>query len=724
MPRLLLVSNRLPVTVKADARESMVIPSSGGLATGLRGPHQRSDGLWIGWPGDTSKLKPAQLAQVNQELADLKTVPVQLTASEVSRFYEGFSNGVLWPLFHYLLQRVPIDVHDWDAYRRVNYRFADAVIAQYREGDLIWVHDYQLTLVPGILRKALPRAKIGFFLHIPFPATDVFRILPWREEILDGMLGADLVGFHTYGYLRHFAKSIVRSLDASFSIDRIPYQGRTVRLGVFPMGIDVASFEKLATDDDVLAQVRSIREEAKGQQLFLGVDRLDYTKGIQYRLFAMERLLEREPKLRGRVRLIQVAVPSRERVDAYASFRRQVDETVGRINGTYGSVGQAPIHYLYRSFSQRQITALYRAADVMMVTPLRDGMNLVAKEFVASRTDGDGVLVLSEFAGAHSELGEAITVNPYDIEGMAASFKRALRMPEEERRSRMRTLRERIQRHDVHRWADSFIATMEHLPQAEPIGDTPSTHVEIEDLLERLREAPSLALFLDYDGTLAPLELLPEMAVPTKEVKALLASLTHRSRPTHVSVVSGRTRESLDEWLGDLPIALYAEHGAWGRDHGQSWSPMRELQSEWKAALRPILNDFTDRTPGSRTEEKWSSIAWHYRMADAEFGPVQARELATYLTDILSNAPVEVIHGHKVVEIRQQGIHKGIIVDRVLERIQPALVLAIGDDRTDEDMFRALPPNGIAIHVGQGRSAAQYRLADPSAVSVLLRALI
>ncbi|WP_394844431.1 bifunctional alpha,alpha-trehalose-phosphate synthase (UDP-forming)/trehalose-phosphatase [Pendulispora brunnea] len=724
MPRLLLVSNRLPVTVKADPRGVTVTPSAGGLATGLSGPHRSSDGLWIGWPGDVSKLKPEQLARVNQELAELKTVPVQLSASEVARYYEGFSNGVLWPLFHYLLHRIPIDVHDWDSYRRVNQRFADAVIAQYREDDLIWVHDYQLTLVPGILRKALPRAKIGFFLHIPFPATDIFRILPWREEILDGMLGADLVGFHTYGYLRHFAKSIVRTLDASFSIDRVPYQGRTIRLGVFPMGIDVAAFEKLANDEDVIAQVTGMREQAKGQQIFLGVDRLDYTKGIQRRLLAMERLLEREPRLRGRVRLVQVAVPSREKVDAYASFRRELEETVGRINGAYGSVGQTPIHYLYRSFSQKQVTALYRAADVMLVTPLRDGMNLVAKEFVASRTDGDGVLVLSEFAGAFAELGEAITVNPHDLDGMVAAYKHALRMPEEERRSRMRTLRERIQRHDVHRWADSFIATLEHMPRAEPLGDESSTSAEIEDLVERIREAPSLALLLDYDGTLAPIERVPELAAPTKEVKALLASLTHRSRPTDVNVVSGRTRESLEEWLGDLPISMYAEHGAWGRERGQSWVPMRELNSEWKNSLRTILNDFTDRTPGSRIEEKWASIAWHYRMADAEFGPLQARELATYLTDILSNAPVEVIHGHKVVEIRQQGIHKGIIVDRVLERAQPAFVLAIGDDRTDEDMFRALPPSGVAIHVGKGRSAATYRLADPAAVASLLRALI
>lgn len=458
MARLLLVSNRLPVTVKADGRGVSVTASSGGLATGLRGPHERSNGLWLGWPGDVSKLKPEQLASVESELANLKTVPIHLSASEVARYYEGFSNGVLWPLFHYLLHRVPIDGHDWDTYRRVNERFADVVAAQYREGDLVWIHDYQLTLVPALLRKRVPRAKIGFFLHIPFPATDVFRILPWREEIIRGILGADLVGFHTYEYLRHFAKSIVRTTGAGISFDQVHYEGRTVQLGVFPMGIDVDAYEKLVSDQDVLEQVRGMRAQASGQRILLGVDRLDYTKGIQRRLLAMERLLEREPQLRGKVRLVQIAVPSREKVDAYASFRRQVDETVGRINGTFGSVGQVPIHYLYRSFSQRQVAALYRAADVMLVTPLRDGMNLVAKEFVAAQDPEDpGVLVLSRFAGAVGQMPDALLVNPNSPEDVADALKRALTMDRAERVRRWTALFETVQREDVSWWRDAFV---------------------------------------------------------------------------------------------------------------------------------------------------------------------------------------------------------------------------------------------------------------------------
>jgi trehalose 6-phosphate synthase/phosphatase len=722
--RLLLVSNRLPVTVRIDAKRVTVAASSGGLATGLKGPHERSAGLWIGWPGDVSKTTPDQLKTIEKALGELRAVPVHLTSGEVARYYESFSNGVLWPLFHYLSDRIPVDTHDWDTYRRVNEKFADAVAKEHRPGDTVWVHDYQLLLVPGLLRARIPDAKIGFFLHIPFPATDVFRILPWRTEILEGMLGADLIGFHTFGYMRHFAKSIVRTLGVVFDIDRVPYKGRVVHLGAYPMGVDAADFARLAGTEDVIAQVNGIREASQDQKVLLAVDRLDYTKGIQRRLVAFERLLEREPKLRGKIRFIQVAVPSREKVEAYAQFRSKVEEAVGRINGAYGSVTQVPIHYMYRSFSAGQVAALYRAADVMLVTPLRDGMNLVAKEFVATRTDGDGVLVLSEFAGAFSELGEALSVNPYDIAGMAAAFKRALSMPEAERRTRMAALRARVSRHDVHHWADTFIDKLEDLPRSAGTLDSWTAPDALAALVERIRRAPDVALLLDYDGTLRGFVSSPELATPPEALTELLLALS-RKPGVEVCIVSGRTRESLESLVGALPIALCAEHGAWFRSAGGSWAALREVVPAWKESVRHILEEFTDRTPGSRIEEKSSTIAWHYRTADEEFGPMQARELAVHLIDLLTNTPVEVIQGDMVVEIRQQGIQKGLAVEKVLRdrtrtnRHLP-LFVALGDDRTDEDLFAALPEDAIALHVGPSPSRAPHRLADvPSALAFL-----
>lgn len=727
MARLILVSNRLPVTVRSEQGRVSVAPSAGGLATGLRGPHERSGGLWIGWPGDVSRFSAEQMRDLRARLDALSTVPVYLTSGEVARYYEGFSNGVLWPLFHYMMDRVRLDSKEWGDYERVNAKFADAVIQHYRPGDIIWVHDYQLSLVPMLIRKRLPSAKIGFFLHIPFPSSELIRVLPWREHILEGLLGADLVGFHTYAYARHFSTACARVLGAQLSIDRIVFGGRQVELGVFPMGIDVEQFTSLARDDGVREEVARLKHDAKGQQIVLGVDRLDYTKGIPQRLRALERILEREPSLRKSFRFVQVAVPSRTKVKAYADLRRSVDEMVGRINGAFGSMTDMPVHYLYRGYSMRNLVALYKAADVMLVTPLRDGMNLVAKEFVASRDDEQGVLVLSEFAGAMSELGEAVLTNPWDSDGLSRAIKLALAMPLDERAGRMRALRQRVLTHDVHTWANSFIEKLENVPGVERMPNTnssapPSTQTM---LVAQMKSASALLLLLDYDGTLVDLKSTPEMAAPDAELVALLSDLTRRAK-TDVRLVTGRSRESIAGFVGHLPLTIYAEHGAWARPAGDDeWRMLQPLQLEWKDSIRPILEEFVDRTPGARLEEKYASLAWHYRLSDATVGPLQARELAAHLTDVLSNAPVEVLHGEKVIEVRQLGVNKGHVVELAIgEASDDALVVAFGDDRTDEDMFEALPEGALAIHVGPRPSIAPYRLDSPAAARALLASLI
>jgi trehalose 6-phosphate synthase/phosphatase len=463
--RVLIVSNRLPIAVRATGGSIHLTASSGGLATGLRPRHESSGGLWIGWPGDVSALSPAERAELDRQLGERRVVPVHLSRDWVERYYHGFANRVLWPLFHYLIDRVPVDATGWDAYRQVNEAFAEVVAREYREGDTLWIHDYQLMLLPEMLRRRLPAARIGFFLHIPFPSSEVFRILPWRSEILNGVLGADLVGFHTWSYLRHFLASLLHVQGVESEIDRVRVGDRIVQVGVFPMGVDAAAFSHTAQSDEVLAALATIRRDAGGRQIVLGIDRLDYTKGIPRRLVAIERLLGRHPALRDRVRYIQVAVPSRGGVDSYQRFKREVEETVGRINGKVGTLGSTPVHYIYRSVTHTDLVALYRAADVMLVTPLRDGMNLVAKEFVASRVDEAGVLVLSEFAGAAAELDGALTVNPYDVDGVARAVHRALTMPGDESTMRMRGLRQRVAERDVHTWASSFL---EHLEAARP----------------------------------------------------------------------------------------------------------------------------------------------------------------------------------------------------------------------------------------------------------------
>ncbi|HUE88143.1 MAG TPA: bifunctional alpha,alpha-trehalose-phosphate synthase (UDP-forming)/trehalose-phosphatase [Vicinamibacterales bacterium] len=468
--RLLIVSNRLPVSALVSDGVVRLSAADGGLATGLRPWHQSSSGLWIGWPGDVSRFSPMQQAQLDDQLRAGGIAAVHLTSDHVDRYYHGFANRVLWPLFHYLIDRVPLNAAGWDAYRAANEAFATVVAREYQPGDVIWVHDYQLLLLPALLRQRLPEARIGFFLHIPFPASEVFRVLPWRAEILQGLLGADLIGFHTRAYTRYFTNALERILGVVAEGEFVHAGGRAIRLGAYPMGIDADRFAALARDAEVQAEAATIRSDAGDRQIVLGVDRLDYTKGIPRRLEAIEHLLGEEPELADGMRFIQVAVPSRGEVDSYQRFKRLVEEAVGRINGARSTIRSTPVHYVHRSVTERQLVALYCAADVMLVTPLRDGMNLVAKEFVATRVNDDGVLVLSEFAGAAAELDSALIVNPYDVESVAGTIKRALTLPAAERRDRMARLRERVHGYDVHAWAREFV---EHLGGAP--GDAAAT---------------------------------------------------------------------------------------------------------------------------------------------------------------------------------------------------------------------------------------------------------
>lgn len=725
-PRILLVANRLPSTFRFQGEQIKILPSGGGLATGLRTPHERSGGLWFGWPGDVRRLSPEHRASLDAELAARRLVPVHLTASQVDRFYLGYSNGVLWPLFHYLLDRLPRENDDWEEYEQVNERFAETVAGQYRAGDIVWIHDYQLLLVPRFLRQKLPDARIGFFLHIPFPSSEVFRILPKRAELLQGMLGADLIGFHTPTYMRHFSMSLLRILGLEVDVDRVWHEGREIRLGAYPMGIDADSFDALARDPEVRREAEELRQESGGARIILAVDRLDYSKGLPRRLAAFSRLLEREPALRGKVRLIQVAVPSRTELKAYEEYKRGVDELVGRINGKFGTARHVPIHYLNTGFTQRQLASFYCAADVMAVTPLRDGLNLVAKEYIASRVEGDGVLVLSELAGAATELSEALLVNPYDVDGVAGAFSTALKMDRAEQVRRLAPLRSRVATYNVHRWVATFLEDLETftLPRTRE-HIFPTSSVARAELLARMRQAERLILFLDYDGTLVPLVARPEAAAPDPELLRLLTLLA--SRPgVSLHLLSGRRREDMEEWLGSLPATLHAEHGLCSRSPGSdTWMQNLTSSDAWKSRVRPILEEFVKTTPRSMIEEKTAGLVWHYRNAEQAFAVGQAKELRLLLIELLSNVPVQVIPGNKVVEVRVQGADKGNIVARILgAETDPVLPVAFGDDRTDEDMFSALPAGGVAVHVGYGESSAQYRLPEPSAVRSFLAGIV
>jgi trehalose 6-phosphate synthase len=467
---LVVVANRLPVdvTVGEDGAPSWT-RSPGGLVTALEPVVQQSDGAWVGWGGSADlELEPF-------DADDMRLVPVKLTEDDLTFYYEGFSNDTLWPLYHDVIQPPTFHRQWWDAYQRVNRRFADAAAAQAAPGATVWVHDYQLQLVPKFLRELRPDVRIGYFHHIPFPPLEIFAQLPWRLQVVEGLLGADLIGFQRGGDAANFVRVVRRLTDRTTRGQMITLTGsdgrveRHVRAAAFPISIDSKAFDRLARTPEVQQRAKEIRAELGDPQvLLLGVDRLDYTKGIRHRIKAFEELLEDGRMTVPESTLVQVASPSRENVGAYQQLREEVEAQVGRINGEHGELGHAAVHYMHHSYPMEEMAALYLAADVMLVTALRDGMNLVAKEYIAARSDDRGALVLSEFTGAADELGgAAILVNPHDIAGLKNAIQHAANIDPREARKRMRRLRRRVLENDVAHWSESFLSVLTAVPVRE-----------------------------------------------------------------------------------------------------------------------------------------------------------------------------------------------------------------------------------------------------------------
>jgi len=719
--RLIVVSNRLPLALRRVGEAWRTERSSGGLASALDPVLKRTGGLWFGWPGDSTGPEAARDEQLSSWRKKHGYVAVELPTDVARNFYEGYANQTLWPLFHNFPTNVEFDPAGWKAYVEANHHFRDRVLEILEPGDLVWVHDYHLMLLPGLLREARPSAAIGFFLHIPFPASEVFRILPRREELLRGLLGADLFGFQTHADLQHFRASLLRILGTESRMDRVKGNGHHTRLEALPIGIAPDEFLRFIEKDPATQEAfEEHRRRFAGLKILLAVDRLDYTKGIPHRLRAFRLLLERSPGLRGKVVLVQVAVPSRERIPLYEELRHEVSELVGEINGEFGTPDWTPVVYMRRGIARSELVALYAAADVGWVTPLRDGMNLVAKEYVACQRRAEGVLLLSEFAGAAAEMGEAFLVNPYDEDRTADVLAKILDLPIEDRRERMTALHRRVHRNTVFAWSERFISLLGEaaFDRARRNTEQPA-RLPVGELAAAFRRARQRALFLDYDGTLVPFANTPREATPPAALVGLLGRLG--SLPdTATTLISGRPRTDLEAWFGNTSgLWLVAEHGALIRPpSGNGWELTRpRIPVEWKARVLPVLEHFVDRTPGSFVEEKDYALVWHYRMADPMFGEWLANELCANLDELLAETELRAIRGQKSVEVRLVWANKGEMVSRV-EAALPAVDfrLAVGDDRTDEDLFESLPPDAWTVHVGEGTSRARYCLANPREV--------
>ncbi|WP_457755700.1 bifunctional alpha,alpha-trehalose-phosphate synthase (UDP-forming)/trehalose-phosphatase [Thermodesulfatator indicus] len=722
--RMIIVSNRLPVTVTKREGKFFFNPSAGGLATGLGSFYRETGGVWLGWPGISLESARGHEEDIITKLGELSCKPVFLSQRLIEKYYYGFSNKTLWPLFHYFLQYAVFDQKFWESYRRANRLFCEAVLEVAEPDSTIWVHDYQLLLLPQMLREKLPQATIGFFLHIPFPSYEIFRVLPWREEILKGLLGADLIGFHTYDYVRHFISSVRRILGFEHSLGIITTEDRVLRVDAFPMGIDYEKFAYAPEKKEVRQEIKRIKRRTGNRKVILSVDRLDYTKGIAERLKAYDQFLEKYPSYKEKVVLILVAVPSRTRVEHYMLLKKEVDELIGRINGRHGAFGWTPVWYLYRSLPFHTLAALYHIADVALVTPFRDGMNLIAKEYVATISADHGMLVLSEMAGAASELGEAIIINPYNFSQMIEALREALEMAPEEKSLRNYLMKNRLRRYNVNRWAHEFMEKLYEIKEAQQaFVATNITKELLKEIKENFDKAAERIEFLDYDGTLVNFAGRPEAARPDEDLLNLLRKLTEIPK-NEVVLISGRDKDTLEAWFGNIPLNLVAEHGVWIKEARGEWQMIEAISLDWKEAIRPVMENFADITPGAFIEEKDYALVWHYRKADPELSAQRARELKEALFDITQNLDLMVLEGNKVIEVKPVNINKGRAAKYFLEKKNFDFILAVGDDWTDEDLFEVMPEHAYTIKVGFGVSRARYRAKNPQEVRKILKTLV
>ena len=730
--RLLVVSNRLPITIKEENGRITLEESAGGLVTGLSAyldslkssSFTELEHIWVGWPGTAIKSKFEK--EVKEKLSEIHSYPVFISEKAMENFYYGFCNKTIWPLFHCFPLYVVYDEDFWNYYKQVNEFFCNQVLQILKPDDVIWIHDYHLMLLPKLIRDKMPQAQIGFFLHIPFPPYEIYRLLPpkWRVEILEGLLGADLIGFHTNDYTQNFLRCVLRLLGYEHDVGTIIHCDRVVKADTFPMGIHFKKYYDTANDPEVQKEKEKIKQILGNTKIIISVDRLDYTKGVINRLQGFELFLERNPKWHKKVTLLLVVVPSRIGVESYQRMKNKIDELVGKINGRFGDIDWTPIQYQYKHLPLRQLVALYAAGDIALVTPLRDGMNLVAKEYIATRIDRTGVLILSEMAGAAKELGEAIIINPNHKEVISESLKIALEMPEDEQKRRIEIMQKRLKDYDVVRWANDFIQTLLEINQQKKSFEAkllPSS--EKKQLINNFKTATQRIIFLDYDGTLVPFVSHPEKAIPDKELMELLELLSEYPQ-TELILISGRDKYTLQNWFETLNVGLVAEHGVWVKEKLKEWQLIKPLTADWKSKILPILRMYTDRLPGSFVEEKDYSIVWHYRRADPELASIRAKELMDDLISITANIDIQVLQGSKVIEVRNAGINKGTAGLYFLAKDNFDFILAIGDDWTDEDLFKVLPESACSIKVGISPSFARFNLRNYLEVRNLLKEIV
>jgi trehalose 6-phosphate synthase/phosphatase len=701
------ISNRLPISLQVKEEGLILKNSSGGLVTAVESLGNNVNELhWVG-VADFSRVD--WLTGKAEYKGGFTLHPIFIDEEKYKLYYNGFSNSVIWPLFHYFSSFVEYKKEYFDAFMEVNEQIAEQIKFLIGPDDLIWIHDYHLMPLASFIRKLVPNVRIGFFLHIPFPSYEMIRILPknCRDILITSLLGADLIGFHTYDYVQHFATTIQMIAGIQHKNFQLQYNERLIKLGSFPISIDFKKFHGAFDSPEVTSERTKIKDLYKGKKIIFSVDRLDYTKGIIYRLRGYANFIENNPVWREKVVFILIAVPTRDSIFKYAERKEMIEKLIGEINGKYGNYKWSPIVYQYSSVDFNQLMGLYTSCDAALISPVRDGMNLVAKEFVASRKDKHGVLLLSDMTGAAKELTEALLFNPLDENEISLHLEEALKMTEQEQQRRIEIMQNQICKNDVFKWSNSFIKEMESIKLNSGLSKR-FEYLDRINILEKYQSSSKCLIILDYDGTLMELKSHPELATPDENTNLLLSELSKKSKNT-VVLISGRKKETLESWFGEMPLTLIAEHGVFAKKNG--WENILTESVPWKYEVQNIMERFSENCASAFVEEKNSSLSWHYRNADTESGFAQSRELINLLSDYLISTNVNILDGNKVVEVKPIQANKGEALKRLFDFSQYDCCICIGDDKTDEDMFEVVNFNGgITMKVGKGYSIAKFRL--------------
>lgn len=731
--RLVIAAYRLPFKFNKTKKGYKAVQNSGGLVSAIlalsekfRESNKQVIAGKILWTGIADTF-PENISSQKYDNEYFELAPVNIPKHLNDLFYGGFCNDLIWPLFHYFPSYSVFNDNYFQAYKEANSQFCAEILKIIKPGDFIWVHDYQLMLLPEMIREKVPDARIGFFLHIPFPSFEIFRLMPrhWRDALINGLLGADLIGFHTNDYVQHFIKSVKRTTGFECRQNTIYTHNKLVKADAFPIGIDFDKFHNACLDKKVLIEKQKIKKYLLGQKLIFSVDRLDYTKGLLLRLKGFETFLERFPKWHSKVVFNMVVVPSRDFIEKYKDMKKEIESAVGRINGKYSTLGWRPIIYQYKSLSFNEMVALYDLSDVGLITPLRDGMNLVSKEYIACQIENEGVLILSEMAGAAAELNEALIINPVDNNEISDAIFKALEMRPDEKHSRLIKMQNRISSYNVFTWAYDFFNQAFETKEQQKLMNVKFINKTISSkITSDYQYASNRILFFDYDGTLVSFAKYPELATIDKTTLEIIKKISDDPR-NQIVIISGRGTDFLEEQFKGVNVNLVAEHGYFIKIVGENWKATIENDLEWKKTVKPILNEYVNRCNGTFIEEKTGSIAWHYRNADFDFAQLRLHELRDDLAEIIRHkTEFEILEGNKVLEVKSGKYDKGQAAKTLMKNRQFDFILAAGDDRTDELLFKALPDLSYTIRIGLSTSVAKYNMSDFSSLLKLLKTFV